>query len=204
MVRSYLSAVSMLLLVFTSNGARAQTAEPAPDVNPNEVFRLIQEAKAEMNPAILEIMKVNVQELHSAPEVGFKQMSEEEKQSTFLTCVTGKGAIYMWGRLGLCLDGNKRAYTLSSIGGGLSLGSSGSLIFGIVKSSNGSIRGEYTEPTISAGRTWLKLGKTLTRLNAGVGVDVLFGRSKSGNTLVLVGPKLGAMFDLSVQTLTLD
>jgi hypothetical protein len=129
-----------------------------------------------------------------------------EKSTVFLTCVLGQGAIYVGYRLGVCVDSSKRIYNLTGNTLGISLGAKGSIVFGIVKSFNRNLRGMYSSWSVggAAVTAAINLGKLLTNMNAGLGADIISGTSASGNSLILIGPALGAMIDLSAAKITLD
>ena len=135
-------------------------------------------------------------------------MSEQEIPTIFLTCAIGDVGFLFKGSLGACVSSRGQVYTLGAIGGGLTAGAKASLVMGFVKSSDGSVRGQYGQVGVGAAAkniaAMLAKGGT-----AGVGFNVIYAFSdksqdaNSDRTLMLAGPAIGLMADLSFSILTL-
>jgi hypothetical protein len=168
---------------------------------PTSAFSAIRSAADQADGQVLEVMRTNVR---AFAENG--SIAENNRQSIFLSCLVGGIALIAGGRVGFCVDGAGHTYNLKASSIGLSAGFKASLIFGIVKTSDQSVRGRYSNFSLGmAGPIQgVKLGKLLSGLNAGVGVDVLSASSDTGKSLILIGPALGSMIDFSMISLAID
>jgi len=82
--------------------------------------QMISEAVNSTNPRVQEVMAANIQ----AAEISYQNNVEmAEKQSVFLTCTIGEAAVILVG---------------------IAAGIRASLVFGLVRTTNGNIRGEYS------------------------------------------------------------
>lgn len=170
-----------------------------------EVLALINETAESTDAETLERMKQGLELLRNELNSGMIKMSDTDKKSTFITCTTGKAGLLATGRIGLCLDSTGQVYTLAGSGSGFSFGAAASLLFGVIKS-DGQIRGQYKSTNYGGAgvHSAINLGLTLKKLNVGLGLDVVYSKSSSGNTMVLFGPSLGSMLDFSNIVLSLD
>jgi hypothetical protein len=197
-----------ILVVGLSLNAFAEVNQTEkPDLN--TLMATINAAADELDPAVLEVMKANIAAAQKIENQGFIKMADQVKKSVFLTCTTAQGSILIGGRLGFCIDGSGNTYVLTGASMGIAMGIKGSLILGMVRTKTSDIRGEYRSPGVSTGfaaqHEAIKLGRLLKSLNVGLGVDIVYGKSSlNENTLILVGPSLGSMIDLSLVDITID
>jgi len=174
-------------------------------ISKTEVLALINETAESTDAETLERMKLGLELVQSELNSGMIKMSSIDRKTTLITCTTGKAGFFIAGRIGLCLDTTGQVYTLAGTGQGFSFGAAASLLFGVVKS-DGQVRGHYESITLGGAgvHSAINLGLTLKKLNIGLGLDVVYSKSSSGNTMVLFGPSLGSMIDFSQTVLTLD
>jgi hypothetical protein len=193
----YLGLLTFIFCISSISRAEEIKDESKPDAK--AVMKLIQEAADQTDPLVLELMKANLQNLQHIEEDRYIKMADVEMSSLALSCVRGKAGLVWGGSIGVCIDTNGKTYTLSSRTIGATFGSTASLIFGIVKFRT-KAPGDYVGQSVG-------INNGIQRLkffNAGFGVDVLYSKGKdTDNSLILAGPAIGQMFDISRAELTL-
>jgi hypothetical protein len=154
-------------------------------------------------------MSLNSQLMHPAA----MNTSKSTRESQFLSCVIGHLALIYNGRIGVCVDGKGATHILSGTGWGLSFGIAASIVIGIVRVPNGGgVRGTYGSLSVDRASTRAvtaivknaDLIERVTKIKPGIGIDFITGTSREGNTIILVGPANGTIFDFSKLNFTIE
>jgi hypothetical protein len=173
-------------------------------------FDFVKNTAEQTDPQVVESLKAAVSAGATIDEPGFHKMSEQEIPTIFMTCAIGDAGLLFKGSLGACVSSSGQVYAIGGIGVGVTAGAKASLLMGFVKSSDGSVRGDYSAQ-IGVGAAAKSIAALLAKsgvTTAGLGFNVIYGYSlridtNSDRTLVLAGPAFGLMADLSYSSLTL-
>jgi hypothetical protein len=172
-----------------------------------EIHQAYLNASASEQVQLKQISKAAVEALNSVPTKKFVSTSEAD-QTTALLCLYGGIALAAKGAAGTCVDGSRNVYIMYMSGVGLSAGTKGALVAGIVKGT-GDIKGTYSGGAVALINYPLIL-KAL-KMKIGVGPDFAMGFKENANgqtddnsaVLILGGAGVGAMVDFSKDSITL-
>ncbi len=201
--KALISGVLSALILIVGNNSYAMTSDE------KQLFDFVKNTAEQTDPQIVEALKAAVSAGAKIEEPGFKKMSEQEIPTIFLTCAIGDVGLLLKGALGACVSSRGQVYTLAGIGGGLTAGAKASIVMGFVKSRDGSVRGNYGQLTAgAAAKSIAAMIASAGSPTAGLGFNVIYASSReeeksADRTLILVGPAIGLMFDLSIINLSL-